>query len=580
MAKRHATDDDERGTGFNRRTYLKMAGATAAVAATGFAGTGGAVPDDYDPGTVVNLGEQGLSNGDVIDPYLDEYAGNGVEVRVPEGEYDWNGNGFHGFASQNAGIIGEGEVILNTAAGEFNNNIRAEGGSLVIQNFTVRGKVTDSRIRLECGSNGHILVDNWNFPDGGEDDDRSRAFYAPREHAGVLEIRNCYIRAFSDNGIYASSPGYDNGGHDGQVIIDSCVTHNINIAGIRVGSTDSIVRNCVVINDDHSPEATTGHNQRGIWVRGPGDDILIENCDIIHTYSGAGVPINFARDGLDSSGHIENVRIRNDTSSIACNATSAWSGDDIDVTGSGDLRVPDQFTNVCQGSDCDETSREVPDSGDDPTAEPEGTVLSFVTTDSNGIEYTFRATGEISPLYTREDYSANSDTDGAEENDDGSWTGYGATAGGSVHSGDSFRYQGDIVELDVTGDVESLTLLNDGEEVTQDELVVDDDNNDDDNNDGNDDEPEELSNRLIIDGTDTPTVASYSVDVTGDIERNASLSSTVDGGSRWDDIEDDIGDGSVTGVVGKGIDGFDYSGEITSVSVEGAVDITVENNDL
>ncbi|MFW5965100.1 MAG: hypothetical protein ACOCQM_09545, partial [Natronomonas sp.] len=88
-----------------------------------------------------------------------------------------------------------------------------------------------------------------------------------------------------------------------------------------------------------------------------------------------------------------------------------------------------------------------------------------------------------------------------------------------------------------------------------------------------------LPNRVIVDGTNTNTVASYKLSVSGDIEADASLSSTVDGGTRWDDLEDEVEDGTVTGVVGKGMDGFRYSGELTSVTVEGAVAITVESSD-
>ena len=610
MAERQQSGDGS-GDGFDRRTYLKLASSAAAVAATGFAGSAVALPSEYDPDTVVDLGEEGLTNGDVIDPYLEEFFENNVEVRIPEGEYDWEGDGFHRNAEYNAGVIGEGEVILNATAGEFNNNILASGGTVVVKNLTVRGKVTESRIRLECESDGHIVVDNWNFPDGSETDDRSRAFYSPREHAGVVEIHNCYISEFSDNGIYASSPGYEEGGEDGQIIIDGCVTHNVNIAGIRVGSTNSIVRDCVVINDAKSPDTGFAHNQRGIWVRGSGDDIVIENCDVVHSWDGATAPINFAMEGTESSGHIENVRVYNNASHDAIrNVPDSWSGNNIDVTGDGNLTVPGWFTDVCQGSDCvsassdtstdtSDTTTETTDTTDttEDTNTETGTEISLRTTNSGGIEYEFTTTGEVTPLYNRDSFPANSDTDGAEQNDDGTWTGFGATSGGISESGDSFRFEGDLLDYSVSGDVDSLTLYADGEAVDFESLVVEEDSSTDestagstdgstDTTDSTDDTTEDssttetLPNRVIVDGTNTDTVASYELSVSGDIEADASLSSTLDGGTKWDDLEDEVGDGTVTGVVGKGMDGFRYSGELTSVTIEGAVAITVESSDL
>lgn len=610
MAERNRDSDEPDGASFNRRSYLKIAGATAAIAATGLTSSAVAEPSSYDPDTVVDLGEKGLSDGDVIDPYLDEYFENDTEVRIPEGEYDWRGSNF-GDATRNAGLVGEGEVILNAVRSTHNNNIRAGGGALVYRNMTVRGQVSDSRLRWETDSSGHILVENLNLPDGSDTDDNSQGFYVPRDHAGEIEFRNCYIRSFSDNGIYANSPGYD-GAAGGRVVVDGCVTVNNNISGIRVGSDNSVVRNCLVINDDRSPSAPTGRNQRGIWVRSGGDDVLIENCDVIHSYSGAGAPIIHGRDGRDGTGHIENVRIHNDTSNRASNAPSAWSGNDIDVTGDGDLRVPSHFTNVCQGSGCDQPNdnhqvddREGRDGADDSSgddgADGDSHTIEFVmnSTDSGGIDYEFTTTGEIRPMRNRERYPANEDSAWAEENDDGTWTAWGFTSGGESHSGDSFEYEGDMTEWNVSGDPDGTTYYANGEEVDpQEDLVVEqeeentndgtgddgtggdtgDDNTGDGDSSGDGSEEEDLSHRIIIDGTTTETVSIYRVNVTGQIEFDQSSSSTVDGGTAWDEMEGEYDEGSVTGVVGKGIDGYRYSGTLTELNVEGTVDITIENN--
>ena len=228
----------------------------------------------------------------------------------------------------------------------------------------------------------------------------------------------------------------------------------------------------------------------------------------------------------------------------------------------------------------------------------------LVTTDSGGIEYNFTTTGPITPLYDRDSYRANRSepTDYAEENDDGTWTAYGQTAGGSGESGDSFRFEGGITDFSATGDVDSLTLYADDEELTIDELLdkyggsVEDESGDesdgaDDESDGADDETgdesdddnesdhgDSLTNRIIVDGTRVNSIASYSFQVTGDVAVDDAISS--EGESRWDAMDDIVADGSVTGVVGKGIDGFRYSGEITDISVDGVVDISIESTDL
>ena len=352
MAARHRRDRSTDG-GYGRRTFLKMTGAVAAAATAGAvipASTAAQSPE-YDPSETVNLGEVGLSDGDQIDPYLSEYFRSGVEVRVPAGTYRWGGGGL-GAARRNAGLIGErdGAVVLETSSGRYRDTIRAAGGELRIGNLTVHGAVRRSRIRVETDASGRILIGNWHFPDGSQTNDRSRAFYAPRAHAGEIEFRGCYVHGFSDNGIYASSPGF-NDARGGRIVVDRCFAHNNNIAGIRVGSDNSVVRNCTVMNDARSPRAPTGRNQRGIWVRTGGDGVRIENCEVIHLYEGAGIPINFGRHGRNGSGTIEDVRVYNNTGAVAINAPRAWSGEDVHVEGDGNLRVPSGF-DTC-GNGCD-----------------------------------------------------------------------------------------------------------------------------------------------------------------------------------------------------------------------------------
>jgi len=620
MAERQSDETGQKEQ-LNRRDYMRLGGAAVAAAAIGGVGATTSVAAQTE--TVVDLGAEGLSEGDEIDPYLEEFVDDGVEVRVPEGEYDWDGDGFTG-ASRDAAIVGQGEVILNNTAGDWYQTIKARGGTVEIRNFTVRGEATgeNTRFRLDADEDGRIVIDNLNFPDGSEDGGEAKAFYAPRDHAGIIEIRNCYYSGFDDNGIYASSPGYDDG-NDGQVIVENCTSHNNNIAGIRIGSSESVVRNCLIINDDESPSSPSGaRNQRGIRVRAPGDDIVIEDCEIIHSYEGAGAPIQLHRTAEGGSGTINNVRILNNTDNDAIsdqdgNTAEGWSGGNISITGSGDLSYPSEF-DATTGSDAESPTGEDPqgdttvDTGDDSTDSPEpsdpsdssggagpaeGTDRLLVTTDpSDGASYEFTATGEITPRYDLAEFNANDDAVGesASENDDGTWTATGQLSGAGS-SGDSFDVAGEITSVSIEGDSDAVSLFLNGEALSTDDLV--DSSGDDQSSDGGSggddqssddgtvdtptespDEPDvdDLANVLLLDGTVSDDLAQYRVVVSGRIERSDSLSSAPDSGGPWDEIDDRVDGSTATGVVAKGLDGYRFSGDLVSFQVKGHVDLTVE----
>ncbi|MFW5978051.1 MAG: right-handed parallel beta-helix repeat-containing protein [Halohasta sp.] len=605
MAERHSDDSGQKAQ-LNRRDYMRLGGAAVTAAAIG--GVGATTSVAAAPETVVDLGKEGLSDGDEIDPYLEEFVDDGVEVRVPEGEYDWEGDGFTG-AVRDAAIVGQGEVILNNTAGNWYQTIKARGGTVEIRNFTVRGEASggDSRFRLDAESDGRIVIDNLNFPDGGESGAESKAFYVPRDHAGVIEIRNCYYANFDDNGIYASSPGYDDG-NDGQVIIENCTSKNNNIAGIRVGSSESVVRNCLIINDDEASESPSGaRNQRGIRVRTPGEDLVIEDCEIIHSYEGAGVPIQLHGGAEGGSGTIDNVRILNNTGSDAIsdqegNTAENWTGTNIQITGDGDLDYPSNFE-ATTGSDAKEPTGEDPQgdtttdtdtSSSDSSSEDEpaeGTDRLLVTTEpSDGASYEFTATGEITPRYDLEEFNANDDSVGesASENDDGTWTATGQLSGANT-SGDSFDVDGEITEFSIDGDADAVTLYLNDEEISEDDLVdssedeessddgsAADETSDDSKESAEDTDEDDLANVLLLDGTVSDDLAQYKVVVSGRIERSSSLSSAPEDGGPWDEIEDRVGESTATGVVAKGLDGYRFSGDLVSFQVQGHVDLTVE----
>lgn len=338
--------DAEPSPSRSRRSYLGLVGG---VFAAGSVTTQSAMAT----ASTVDLGEQGLASGDVVDPYLEEHFVDGVTVRIPAGSYAWDGGGFEG-ATGNAAVVGDGDVSLDLTGDSFRNNIRAESGTIELRNVTVRGKPSEkSHFRLETGEAATIVVDGLEFPDGAAEESKCRPFYVPRDHAGTVDIRNCYYSSFSDNGIYASSPGYDDGA-GGRVLVENCVAHNTNIAAIRVGSSGSVVKNCLIVNDGPAPESEREQvNMRGIRVRNPGENIRIEDCEIIMDHEAAGAPIQIHEEAEGGSGIIRNVTIRNDGDSEAIDegdeAAADWEVSNVDIAGTGDLSYPEGFESVRVG---------------------------------------------------------------------------------------------------------------------------------------------------------------------------------------------------------------------------------------
>lgn len=496
MTDRHAKDDtgneiltDGAGekddvTGLNsgvgQRSLMKRTGASVATGPTTEGDTKSTV-GTVTPDTVVDLGEEGLSAGDRIDPYIQEYFRDDVAVHVPAGEYEWGGQAFSRAAVRNAAVIGRGEVILDAVDGQYQNQIVAAEGTVAVKNFTVRGSVEASQNRLEATDGARVVVENWNFPDGSEDGSSGQAFYCPADHAGEVVIRNCYLRGFDEGGIDAGSPGR---GEGGRVVVENCVTHNNNAAGIRIGGRNSTVRNCTVLNDAPAPVSVSGHrNQHGICIVNDerSKEMVIENVDVIHSSESlGGGPIRWSGNEPLSTGHMENVRVYNSNPDIAAigderDRAEGWTGNDITVAGDGDLEVPDWFTCVRVGS-------------------------------------TFGVTNPTDDSVSNE--SADDDATGE---------------------------PGDASD-DETNAIDGL------------------------------------SNRVIVDGTCMDAVASYTFHVSGDVAVDEAISS--EGSARWDETDDIVADGTVAGVVKKGIDGFRYSGEITAISVDGVVDLSIESMGL
>ncbi|WP_259517196.1 hypothetical protein [Halanaeroarchaeum sp. HSR-CO] len=100
--------------------------------------------------------------------------------------------------------------------------------------------------------------------------------YVGDSHAGELVFKDCELEGFSDNGLYASSPGLRSG-KNGIVRVEGGKYRNNNISNIRLGSTGSTARNVDVVATD--PPDAESVNVRGIRFRHRQDQ-LVENSRI------------------------------------------------------------------------------------------------------------------------------------------------------------------------------------------------------------------------------------------------------------------------------------------------------------
>jgi hypothetical protein len=310
---------------------------------------------------VVDLGALGLKPGDVIDPFLDAHWKDGNQVHIPAGTYRWSSGGcLGGTFAADASLVGDGEVILQAPDGfNYTWTIRVNAGHVELRNITIKGRhgsADERKFRAYVtDTNGRLTLRNFNQPDGAYPGDRGGVF-VPTAHAGILEWIDCHFEGFANNGIYGSAPGKPGMGN-GPVRVIRGLYKNNNISNVRVGSSNSVVDGVVSIQDAPAPGTAGGaRNQRGIRVREPGTNIRIVNCDVIQTMSGNGaVVIEGTHSG--GSGTISNTRIRNDIGADPIGVTKAgasWTGDNIDISGAGDL-TPNNITitNLTTGPDAD-----------------------------------------------------------------------------------------------------------------------------------------------------------------------------------------------------------------------------------
>lgn len=249
---------------------------------------------DYDQ--VINVVEAGADNtgGESIAPLIDELTGDNTLLKFPEGRYYMDELvRFTGF--ENFGMVGDGAVIVPASADEYKTEARmfkygtsySPGENLHIEGFVIDYSAPNTGLRafdatvtddlyindilfegmhtagtwgpMHCdivSSDGYGVVKNVRMPEGGEFTENTpqdampavdhgpTGFLLSPYHSGRMDIKDCVIGAFPDNGLYDSvSPG--------QVVVTGGEYRNCNSASIRVTGEGSGVYNSKVVVDQN-----------------------------------------------------------------------------------------------------------------------------------------------------------------------------------------------------------------------------------------------------------------------------------------------------------------------------------------
>lgn len=151
-------------------------------------------------------------------------------------------------------------------------------GDTTVRDVTVQGscraQVANFRIDIR-DQTGTGLVENLRTAQS-QDTGWLTGAYVGKRHSGEVTFRNCELRGYTDNGLYASAPGMENGG-GGLVHTDRCRFRDNNISNIRLGTPGSTARGDSIVVE--SPPDAARTNVRGLrFRRGYGQ--LVEDCDI------------------------------------------------------------------------------------------------------------------------------------------------------------------------------------------------------------------------------------------------------------------------------------------------------------
>lgn len=185
-------------------------------------------------------------------------------------------------------VLIDGFTIDNTATNTAAwCDMKCTGGTNVIRNYRVAGFVDvpsspNGFTLMVQGGDTSLELENVDLSQGSTGSTAAfvfprRDFFDTSQQAGSLTFRNCVMKNWGGEGLYASA-------HEGPLRVIGGEYANNGIVQVRIGggnAPDRAVVRDVTIRADDIPSYMPETNQilRGIWLK-EGDGALIENCDI------------------------------------------------------------------------------------------------------------------------------------------------------------------------------------------------------------------------------------------------------------------------------------------------------------
>lgn len=219
---------------------------------------------------------------------------------------------------------------------------------LTVQNGTVRNvgilgeqssdAPNHSWMVVQASAGEEVRVENVYMGDGLDGDYGGGGIFVHANHAGECVIDRVHVAGSGDNGIYASGPGTPNG-NDGHVVIRDCLSINSTVSLYRIGSTGSVIENCVGWVDEDTPQYRnpgSPRTSRGVW-HWYATDCEVYDVDI--DMKGRGAAILASRDG----GHLHVHDSEIDGGDIAVDHAGNGAGEVTtdDVTDEPELEPPE-----------------------------------------------------------------------------------------------------------------------------------------------------------------------------------------------------------------------------------------------
>lgn len=284
----------------------------------------------------VDLGQQGLTPGDDLTPYIDSYFDSGNEVYIPPGDYTGDPQAFMKSVS-NATIRGDDAgVTVDRGSTQVRGSMNASG-NVLLENITFHGTKPElqSRWRIDTGGGDTCTLRNINWPDGTTSPSDSQAVYSEAS-GGEIRFENCFIGGHGNSLCYFT---YSNA----HLVIDGC-TMGLSNGAVRPGTGGMTLRNSQWFSDGFVPQ----FSQDG----GPGEGAFSrflkfeQHCDVdiqnVHYWqtSQCDSPGPFMDDQSNVNGSISDVYLYNETGANLVRGGDGLSASNIHTSGGGDLGVP------------------------------------------------------------------------------------------------------------------------------------------------------------------------------------------------------------------------------------------------